>query len=82
MLHFKEPFNRMRARHESWMSVYPNIDEARGPAYGGISNAREATKALSKVPEVMKNLPFDMLDYIKHLEDLPFDSQGEPDIGN
>ena len=72
----------MRARHESWMKVYPNLEEAQGPAYGGISNARAETKALSEPPEAMKNLPFDALDYIKNLEGLPFDNQGEPDIGN
>lgn len=82
MLHFKEPFNRMRARHEGWMTVYPNIEEAKGPAYTGISNARPETKALSNPPEAMKDLPFDVLDYINHLDGLPFDNSGEPDAGN
>lgn len=79
MLHFKEPFNRMRARHEAWMKVYPNREEARGPAYTGISNARPETKALSEPPEAMKELPYKLLDYIDHLDNLPFDANGEPE---
>jgi len=78
MLHMKEPFNRMRARHEAWIEVYPHIEEARGPAYTGISNARPETKALSEPPESMKDLPYPVLDYINHLKDLPFDNSGEP----
>ena len=81
MLHFKEPFNRMRARHEAWMKVYPNREAARGPAYTGIANARPETEALSKPPEALKNLPYDVLDYIKELKNLPFDPTGEPDVG-
>jgi arylsulfatase A-like enzyme len=81
MLHMKEPFNRMRARHEAWIKKYPHREEVRGPAYTGISNARPETIALSKPPAAMKNLPFDLLEYIQHLEGLPFDPTGEPDIG-
>lgn len=78
MLHFKEPFNRMRARHEAWIKVYPNIPTKRGIAYTGISNLRPETKALAEPPEAFKDLPYDALDYIKHLKDLPFDPNGEP----
>jgi arylsulfatase len=81
MLHFKEPFNRMRARHEAWIKRFPHREEARGPAYTGIANARPETIALSKPPEALKNLPFEVLDYIKELKNLPFDPTGEPDAG-
>ncbi len=81
MLHFKEPFNRMRARHEGWMKVYPNREAARGPPYTGIANARPETEALSKPPEALKDLPYDVLQYLKELKNLPFDPAGEPDIG-
>ena len=74
MLHMKEPFNRMRARHEAWIEVYPHVEEARGPAYTGLSNARSETKALSEPPAIMDELPFPALDYINHLEDLPFEN--------
>jgi arylsulfatase len=80
MLHFKEPFNRMRARHEAWMRAYPNFEPVYGPAYTGISNARAETRALSEPPAAMRKLPFPVLEYIEHLDDLPFDPNGEPDV--
>jgi arylsulfatase len=80
-LHYKEPFNRMRARHELWMQVYPNREEARGPAYTGISNARPETLALLNPPVYFQDLPFDLLEFIEYLDKLPFDPTGEPDIG-
>ncbi|MCL7937992.1 MAG: sulfatase-like hydrolase/transferase [marine benthic group bacterium] len=79
LLHFKEPFNRMRARHEAWMEAYPNFEPVYGPAYTGISNARPETRALSEPPAAMQNLPFPALEYIERLDDLPFDPNGEPD---
>jgi arylsulfatase len=78
-LHFKEPFNRMRARHEAWMEVYPNFLPVYGPAYTGISNARPDTRALSEPPAALQNLPYPVLEYIEHLDALPFDPSGEPD---
>jgi len=80
-LQYKEAFNRMRARHELWMQRYPNREEARGPAYTGIANARPETRALSSPPAWLRNLPFDPLQFIEHLDELPFDPTGEPDIG-
>ncbi|UCE49047.1 MAG: sulfatase-like hydrolase/transferase [Phycisphaerales bacterium] len=77
--HFKEPFRRMRARHELWIEKYPHREEARGPAFTGISNARPETLALSKPPVNFKKLPFDPLEFIDH--ELPFDPSGEPAIG-
>jgi arylsulfatase A-like enzyme len=79
--HFKEPFRRMRARHELWIEKYPHAKEAQGPAFTGISNARPETLALSKPPMDFQKLPFDPLEFIEHLDDLPFDPSGEPGIG-
>jgi len=81
LLHFKEPFNRMRARHELWMKRYPNRKAARGPAYTGLANARPETQALIRPPLDLKKLPFDPLEFIKQLDELPFDPNAEPDIG-
>jgi arylsulfatase len=75
--HFKEPFRRMRARHEQWIEKYPHRSRAHGPAYGGIENARSETVALSQPPDALKKLPFDMLEYVKQLPNLPFDSSGD-----
>jgi arylsulfatase len=81
MIHFKEPFRRMRARHELWKKKYPNQPAARGPAFTGISNARPETLALSNPPVDLRSLPFDPLEFIEHLDQLPFDPTGEPDLG-
>ncbi len=82
LLHFKEPFRRMRARHELWKKKYPDRPAAWGPAYTGISNARPETVALINPPVDFERLPFDPLEFIEELDELPFDPTGEPDIGN
>lgn len=79
--HFKEPFRRMRARHELWKNKYPDQPAAQGPAYTGIANARPETRALSLPPVDFKRLPFDPLEFIEQLDDLPFDPSSEPGIG-
>ena len=71
--HMKEPFKRMRARHELWKEKYPDRHHKRTPSYTGISNARPETIAISKPPEALKNLPFPMLEFIEKLDDLPYD---------
>ena len=63
------------------MKRYPNREEARGPAYTGIANARPETMALINPPVDFRDLPFDLLEFIEHLDELPFDPTGEPDIG-
>ncbi len=75
--HFKEPFRRMRARHEQWIAKYPHLARGYGPAYTSIENARPETVALSDPPEALKNLPFDLLDFIQQLPNLPFDPSGD-----
>ncbi len=75
--HFKEPFRRMRARHEQWIARYPHLPRAYGPAYTGIENARPETVALSNPPEALNNLPFGLLDFIEQLPNLPFDPSGD-----
>ena len=71
--HMKEPFKRMRARHELWKEKYPDRHHKRTPAYTGISNARPETIAISKPPAALKNLPYDVLEFIEKLDDLPYD---------
>ncbi|MEP3046520.1 MAG: sulfatase-like hydrolase/transferase [Roseibium sp.] len=79
--HFKEPFKRMRARHELWKEKYPDRKHVRGPAYTNISNARPATKALANPPAEFKDLPFDPNEFIGHLDKLPYDLS-EPALGD
>lgn len=76
--HMKEPFKRMRARHELWIEKYPNREQKRGMAYTGISNARPATKALINPPaELIENLPFDPNEFIQYYEKFPYDGSGD-----
>jgi arylsulfatase A-like enzyme len=61
--------------------IEPDREAPHGPAYTGISNARPETLALSKPPVELKDLPFDPLEFIKHLGELPFDAASEPGPG-
>ena len=78
-LHMKEPFRRMRARHELWIRKYPNMEAASGPAYADIANARPETKELMKPPASLDALPFDPREVLEEMENLPYDPSGEPD---
>ena len=64
----KEPFKRMKARHEAWTEKFPNREQKYGMAYTGISNARPATKALINPPADVKSLPFDVNEFIKYYQ--------------
>ena len=78
-LHMKEPFRRMRARHELWIRKYPNMEAASGPAYADIANARPETKELMKPPASLDALPFDPREVLEEMENLPYDPSCEPD---
>lgn len=77
----KEPFKRMRARHELWKEKYPDRHHRRTPSYTGIANARPATIAISQPPDALQNLPYDVLEFIEKLDDLPYDASGDPGPG-
>jgi arylsulfatase len=79
--HMKEPFKRMRARHELWKDKYPDRKHKRAPSYTGIANARPETIAISQPPAALQNLPFDLLEFIEKLDDLPYDATGDPGFG-
>lgn len=73
-LHFKEPFKRMRARHELWVEKYPHAETNRGPAFTSIANARPETEELTSQTTGgvdFDDLPFDVTAYMTY--DLPFD---------
>jgi hypothetical protein len=81
--HMKEPFKRMRARHELWKMKYPDRHHKRAPAYTGIANARPETIAISQPPEALKEaLPYDILEYIQHLDELPYAGGDNSGPGN
>jgi arylsulfatase len=47
----------------------------------GIANASEGIKALGKPKIDASKLPFNPLEYIEHLDDIPFDPDMDPDAG-
>jgi len=53
----------------------------RAPAYTGIANARPETIAISQPPAALKVLPYDVLEFIEQLDDLPYDATGDPGPG-
>ena len=64
----KAVFDLMKARHEVWMTKYPNTPEARDFPLQGIENARPETKALGQPRMNGEGLPFNPLDVIKQIK--------------
>ncbi len=81
MLHLKSPFNRMMLRHELWKKKYLDTKEKHGIPWTGIANASPEIKALAKPQLDVKKLPFDPLEYVEHLDQLPFDRSMDPSPG-
>ena len=79
LIHLKQPFSRMRMRHELWKKKYPDTREKHGIPFTGIENATPEIKALAKPPIDPKKLPFDVFEYIDHLDELPFDRNLDPE---
>jgi arylsulfatase len=82
LIHLKSPFNRMKLRHELWKEKYPDAREVHGIPWTGIENASPEIENLAKPMLDRKKLPFDPLEYIEHLDQLPFDPDMDPGIGD
>jgi arylsulfatase A-like enzyme len=82
MIHLKRPFNRMKLRHDLWKRKYPDSREVHGVPWTGIANASQEIRDLAKPRIDRRELPFDPLEYIEHLDELPFDRAMDPNIGN
>ncbi|MDJ0992669.1 MAG: sulfatase-like hydrolase/transferase [Dinoroseobacter sp.] len=81
LIHLKRPFNRMVLRHNLWKERYPDRPEKHGIPWTGIANASEQLLREQNPQLVLGDLPFDPLEYIEHLDELPFDPNGDPSIG-
>jgi len=81
LIHLKRPFNRMRLRHELWKEKYPDSTDAYGIPWRGLSNPTPEVQALANPQIDRSKLPFDPLEYIEHLDELPFDPSLDPDVG-
>ena len=82
LIHLKSPFNRMRLRHELWKKKYPDLPERHGIPWQGIENATPEIQALANPALELENLPFDPLEYVEHLDELPFDPNADPGLGD
>ncbi len=82
LIHLKSPFNRMRMRHELWKKKYPDLQEKHGIPWTGLENATPEIKALWQPPLDLNSLPFDPMEYIEHLDDLPFDRSLDSGLGD
>ena len=60
---------------------YPDSKERHGIPWTGIANASEELKAHAKPKMDLSKVPFDPLEYIEHLDQLPFDPNMDPDLG-
>lgn len=81
MIHLKSPFNRMKLRHDLWKKKYPDTKEVHGIPWRGIENATPEIEALARPVMDASKLPFDPLEYIEHLDQLPFDPDMDPGVG-
>lgn len=81
LIHLKSPFNRMRLRHLLWKKKYPDSPELHGLPWTGIANATPEVRALLQPPAAMDKLPFDPLEFIEHLDQIPFDPNMDPGLG-
>jgi len=82
LIHLKAPFAKMKLRHDLWKRKYPDSKERHGIPWTGIENATPEIKALAKPSIDKSKLPFDPLEYIEHLDELPFDPDADPGVGN
>jgi arylsulfatase A-like enzyme len=82
LIHLKRPFNRMKLRHDLWKKKYPDAQEKHGIPWTGIVNASDELKAHAEPKKNLSELPFDPLEYIEHLDQLPFDPSMDPGLGN
>ena len=81
LIHLKRPFNRMRLRHELWKEKYPDSKDAYGIPWTGLANPSPEIEALAKPQMDLSKVPFDPLEYIEHLDELPFDPDMDPALG-
>ena len=82
LIHLKAPFNRMKLRHELWKKKYPDSTDAHGIPWTGLENPTPEIEALQRPYIDRGKLPFDPLEYIEHLDELPFDPDLDPDFGS
>ena len=81
LIHLKSPCNRMRPWHMVWKEKYPDVSEVYGIPWRGIENPTPEVAALANPKLDLGDVPFDPLEYVENLDQLPFDPYMDPDLG-
>ncbi len=77
LIHTQGQFNQMVARHQLFKRRYPDVSNAKGIPYTGLSNARPETKAIAdRVRAVADSMPFDVEEYLE------FEIPGSDSVGD
>jgi len=71
----------MLLRHELWKKKYPDSKEKHGIPWTGLENPSQGIQDLGKPKMDLSKVPFDPLEYVEHLDQLPFDPNMDPDLG-
>jgi len=82
LIHLKSPFNRMKLRHDLWKEKYPDSKEKHGIPWTGLENPSPEIQALANPRINASQLPFDPLEYVEHLDQLPFDPNMDAGLGD
>jgi arylsulfatase len=78
LIHTQGQFNSMVARHELMKKKYPDKPNAKGIPYTGLSNARPETTAIAeRVERYIKNMPFDVGEFLAFQRPPARDSVGD-----
>jgi arylsulfatase len=77
LIHTQGQFNQMVARHQLFKKKYPDVPNAKGIPYTGLSNARPETKAIGdRVKAVADSMPFNVREYLE------FEIPGSDSVGD
>jgi arylsulfatase len=77
LIHTQGQFNQMVARHQLFKKKYPDVSNAKGIPYTGLSNARPETKAIGdRVKAVADSMPFNVREYLE------FEIPGSDSVGD
>ena len=77
LIHTQGQFNQMWARHELMKKKYPDVPNAKGIPYRGLSNARPETLAIAdRVQEAVESMPFDVRELLE------FEVPGSDDVSD
>jgi arylsulfatase len=77
LIHTQGQFNQMAARHQLFKKKYPDVANAKGIPYTGLSNARPETLAIAeRVQKTVDAMPFDVKEY------LDFEVPGSDSVGD